>query len=186
MSSFRLMSASPAPKAPGIDLRPRTVSFGVEAGAIGSTELVAGQQRRQRSSDRSDSAVFDALPVRCQRPCGCHLPGHACAIALRNVEGAASRKQPFISLEAVSLEFRRPGEPECDSAICKPSSAAHCNNRVETNPGPLSERRNFGAPRSLISRLSTSTTRSERMLPATSIASASRVCSSITVRHLNC
>src|SRR6266508_653430 len=38
-----------------------------------------------------------------------------------------------------------------------------------TNSGPLSERRNAGAPCALINRVSTSTTRAERMLPATSI-----------------
>ena len=38
-------------------------------------------------------------------------------------------------------------------------------NRLLTNSGPLSERRKAGAPRALISRVSTSMTRPERMLP---------------------
>jgi hypothetical protein len=57
---------------------------------------------------------------------------------------------------------------------------------VETNSGPLSERRYLGAPWTVMSFVRTSMTRPERMLPATSMASASRVHSSTTVRHLGC
>ena len=57
---------------------------------------------------------------------------------------------------------------------------------LETNSGPLSLRRYRGAPWTLTSLESTSMTRLERMLPATSIAKHSRVYSSMTVRHFNC
>ena len=57
---------------------------------------------------------------------------------------------------------------------------------LETNSGPLSDLRYFGAPWTLTSLESTSITRLERMLPATSIARHSRVYSSITVRHFSC
>jgi len=55
--------------------------------------------------------------------------------------------------------------------------------RLADELGPLSERRKRGVPRSLIRRVSTLITRPDRMPPATSLASASRVNSSITVRH---
>jgi hypothetical protein len=55
----------------------------------------------------------------------------------------------------------------------------------EMNSGPLSERRERGAPRTETSFDSTSITRPERMLPAASIARHSRVYSSITVRHFS-
>ena len=50
----------------------------------------------------------------------------------------------------------------------------------------VSERKIAGAPCWLTSRASTSITRFERMLPATSIAKLSRVNSSTTVKHLSC
>ena len=56
--------------------------------------------------------------------------------------------------------------------------------RLAHELGPLSERRNAGAPCALIRRVSTSMTRAERMLPATSMAWHSRVNSSMMVRHL--
>jgi alkylhydroperoxidase family enzyme len=56
----------------------------------------------------------------------------------------------------------------------------------DTNSGPLSERRNFGAPRSLTSRDNTSIIRGERMRPSTSIARPSLVNASVTVRHFSC
>jgi hypothetical protein len=52
------------------------------------------------------------------------------------------------------------------------------------NSGPLSKRRNVGTPCSLTKRLSTSMTRGERILPATSMATLSHVNSSITVEAL--
>src|SRR6185437_15621917 len=55
--------------------------------------------------------------------------------------------------------------------------------RVDSKLRSLSDRRYLGAPCTLISLASTSLTRALRMLPATSIASASRVNSS---RHLSC
>lgn len=55
-----------------------------------------------------------------------------------------------------------------------------------TNSGPLSERRNSGAPCTLTSLDRTSMTRLERIELATSMARHSRVNSSTTVRHLIC
>jgi hypothetical protein len=72
------------------------------------------------------------------------------------------------------------------SALPIPSSTTHFRIAFDTNSGPLSERMNAGAPRTLTRRASTSTTRRERMLSATSIARHSRVHSSTTVRHLSC
>ena len=48
--------------------------------------------------------------------------------------------------------------------------AIHDNRALDTNSGPLSLRRNIGAPRVLTRRDSTSMTRAERMRPSTSMA----------------
>src|SRR4029077_11981307 len=57
---------------------------------------------------------------------------------------------------------------------------------LDTNSGPLSLRRNLGAPRALTRRDNTSMTRAERMRPSASIAKPSLLNSSATVRHLSC
>ena len=46
---------------------------------------------------------------------------------------------------------------------------------IPQRPGPLSERRNAGAPRALTSRDSTAITRGERMRPSTSIACSATI-----------
>ena len=71
-----------------------------------------------------------------------------------------------------------PGLPGSISAVSIRSSASHRRIARRQNSGPLSERRKFGAPCTLMSLARTSITRLQRMLPATSIASASRVNSS--------
>ena len=77
------------------------------------------------------------------------------------------------------------GLPGSISAVSMFDCRSYLSTAFETNFGPLSERKYFGAPCSLTNLVSTSMSRPERMLPATSIASDSRVYSSMTVRHLN-
>jgi hypothetical protein len=76
------------------------------------------------------------------------------------------------------------GFPGAMNAVSIPSRCSHPMTAIDTNSGPLSERNTRGAPRSLTSRLRTSSTRPERNRPAASIANTSRVHSSITVRRL--
>ena len=78
------------------------------------------------------------------------------------------------------------GLPGSLSALPIPSATIHFRIAFETNSGPLSERMKAGAPWMLTRRASTSMTRLERMLPATSMARHSRVHSSTMVRHLSC
>src|SRR3954468_4570424 len=72
------------------------------------------------------------------------------------------------------------------NAVPMPCAMTHDSSALDTNSGPLSLRKNIGAPRSLTRRDSTSMTPAERIRPATSIASPSLVNSSVTVRHLSC
>ena len=97
-------------------------------------------------------------------------------------------RQTFVAKFALKLSFKPfcHGLPGSISARSRDSRAAHLSSAFNTNSGPLSERRLRGAPRSLIRRDSTSITRPDLMLPATSIARHSRVYSSTTVRHLIC
>src|SRR6516164_3600081 len=78
------------------------------------------------------------------------------------------------------------GLPGSMCAVSMFACVSHLRTARETNSGPLSERRYLGAPCTVTSLASTSITRPERMLPATSIARHSRVYSSMTVRHLSC
>jgi hypothetical protein len=78
------------------------------------------------------------------------------------------------------------GLPGSINAVPMPCATIQDNKALETNSGPLSLRRNAGAPRALTRRDSTSITRGERMRASTSIASPSLVNSSVTVRHLSC
>src|SRR5262245_48568929 len=78
------------------------------------------------------------------------------------------------------------GLPGSINAVPMPCATIQDNSALDTNAGPLSLRRNVGAPRSLTRRDSSSITRGERMRPSTSIARPSLVNSSVTVRHLSC
>ena len=79
-----------------------------------------------------------------------------------------------------------PGLPVSINAVPMPCVTIHDSSALDTNSGPLSLRRNLGAPRALTRRDNTSMTRPERMRPSTSIAKPSLVNSSATVRHLSC
>ena len=78
-----------------------------------------------------------------------------------------------------------PGFARIDEGGLDVAPSSHFSTATLMNSGPLSDRRKAGAPRSLISRVNTSMTGAERMLPATSIARHSRVNSSMMVRHLS-
>src|SRR5580704_3336696 len=72
------------------------------------------------------------------------------------------------------------GLPGSINAVPMPCATIQDNKALETNSGPLSLRRNAGAPRALTRRDSTSITRGERMRASTSIASP---CLGELVRH---
>ena len=75
------------------------------------------------------------------------------------------------------------GLPGSIGAVSILSDSSHSRVALLTNSGPLSERRERGPPRVLISWLKTSMMLGERILPATSIAKRSRANPSMTVRH---
>ena len=90
-----------------------------------------------------------------------------------------------LPLKLSSVPFCQ-GLPGSIRATSMFDSTIHSRIALLMNSGPLSERKIAGAPCWLTSRASTSITRFERMLPATSIAKLSRVNSSTTVKHLSC
>src|SRR3990167_2893556 len=108
------------------------------------------------------------------------------AASLRDLNYSSDRHSSrSLPLKLSSAPFCQ-GLPGSLRAVAMPAWEIHSRMAWLTNSGPLSERMNSGAPCMLTSRESTSTTRRERMEPATSIARHSRVYSSMTVRHLIC
>jgi hypothetical protein len=98
----------------------------------------------------------------------------------------AARAQPERMRRVGVLTPFCQGLPGSINAVPMPCATIHDNKALDTSSGPLSLRRNVGAPLVLTRRDRTSMTRAERMRPSTSIANPSLVNSSVTVKHLSC